>query len=394
MSLKEKKPLFKLLQNKRLEPDVNKIENPIRFITTKKIKIGPWNKEEDDILKKWVADNGPHHWSKCAKLIQERTGKQCRERWRNCLNAGIKKGEWTAEENLLILKLYDKYKSYKKFGIAFPGRTENALKNRFFIQLRKVALKNKKDHVSKIKLNELKSYYNEAVEKAEEIYFNRNKDATKEKFDEYLKEIENAINKGEKGNSFYLTDLRDKIIKNNYDSDSFSGDYEDEQKKAKEIEKQQKKELAKQQRKANLKRQMSKTKKPEKKNSKKKSSKSSKKSSINIENQTKSRLFSKNNLDFLYSSRYSFRDRNSTRKHLGDEFAFERPMNVNRSRSNLQKNNTNLNSSSNYLRGPSNYKSSFNIFNPSFNNSYFTRSKIEGSQFNVFNGGSGFFNDN
>ena len=267
MSFKEKKPIFKLLQNKRLKPEVSKIEIPIRFTTTKKIKTGPWNKEEDDILKKWVADNGPRHWNNCAKLIQERTGKQCRERWRNCLNEGIKKGEWTAEENLLVLKLYDKFKSYKKMGIVFPGRTENSLKNRFFIQLRKVALKNKKDNVSKIKLDDLKSYYNEAVEKAERIYFNRNRDSTKEKFEEYLKEIENIINNAQKGSSIYLTDLRDKIIKNNYDSDSFSGDYEDEQKKEKEKEKEKekqiKKEQAKQQRMANLNKQNSKKKKPE-----------------------------------------------------------------------------------------------------------------------------------
>ena len=187
------------------------------------------------------------NWAQCAEILQERTGKQCAERWRNCLNEGIRKGEWTAEENLLVLKLYDKFKSYKKIAIVFPGRTENSLKNRMFIQLRKVALKNNKKSVSKIKLDELKLYFDEAVRKAEETYFNRNKDATFEKFEEYLKEIENIVEKAQnqKEGSIYLNDLRDKIIKNNYDSDSFSGVYEDEQKKVREIEKIEKKELKK-----------------------------------------------------------------------------------------------------------------------------------------------------
>ena len=206
---KEKKPLFKLLENKRSEPDVDNKIIPTRFITTKKIKNGPWDDEEDNILKKWVEENGPRHWGKCGNIIKQRKGKQCRERWKNSLSDGIRKGEWTAEENLLVLKLYEKFKSYKKMATVFPGRTENSLKNRFFIQLRKIAIKNKKEKVSQIKLDELKSFYNEAVENAEEIYFRRNKDATKEKFDEYLKEIENVVNNAKDGTSIYLNTLRD-----------------------------------------------------------------------------------------------------------------------------------------------------------------------------------------
>ena len=289
-----------------------------------------------------------------------------------------------------MLKLYDKFKSYKKIAIVFPGRTENSLKNRMFIQLRKVALKNNKKSVSKIKLEELKLYFDEAVRKAEETYLKRNKDATIEKFEEYLKEIENVVEKAknQKEGSIYLNDLRDKIIKNNYDSDSFSGVYEDEQKKVREIEKIEKKELKKEkariQRRANYEKQkQEKVKEKEKEKEKEKLQK--KKSSTKIKNQiTNSRLFSKNNLDFLYSSRYSLRNRNSTQNHLGDDFAFERPMAVKKSSVNLLKNNSNLNSSSYFLRGPSNMKSSFNIFNPSLINSYFSMSK-RGSQFNIFN---------
>ena len=56
-------------------------------------------------------------------------------------------------------------------------------------------------------------------------------------------------------------------------------------------------------------------------------------------------------------------------------------------------NNSNLNLSSYFLRGPSNMKSSFNIFNPSLNNSYFSMSK-RGSQFNIFNSKSRISSEN
>jgi myb proto-oncogene protein len=40
-----------------------------------------------------------------AESLPERTGKQCRERWHNHLGAGIKKGEWTEEEDRIIITM-------------------------------------------------------------------------------------------------------------------------------------------------------------------------------------------------------------------------------------------------------------------------------------------------
>lgn len=41
---------------------------------------GPWTKEEDEIVKRMVAQNGPRKWSEIAKFLEGRIGKQCRER--------------------------------------------------------------------------------------------------------------------------------------------------------------------------------------------------------------------------------------------------------------------------------------------------------------------------
>lgn len=50
-----------------------------------------WSLEEDDAIRKLVADHGTKSWSRIAEAlrtdfgIEERTGKQCRERWHNHL---------------------------------------------------------------------------------------------------------------------------------------------------------------------------------------------------------------------------------------------------------------------------------------------------------------------
>jgi hypothetical protein len=40
-----------------------------------------------------------------AQSLPERTGKQCRERFHNHLDVGIKKGDWTVEEDRIIIIL-------------------------------------------------------------------------------------------------------------------------------------------------------------------------------------------------------------------------------------------------------------------------------------------------
>lgn len=52
----------------------------------------PWTEEEDALIRDMVAEYGPRNWSKIAKHIPERQGKQCRERWFNHLDPKIKKG--------------------------------------------------------------------------------------------------------------------------------------------------------------------------------------------------------------------------------------------------------------------------------------------------------------
>lgn len=48
---------------------------------------------------------GVNNWAKVAEMLTERSGKQCRERWHNHLNPEIKKGDWTMEEDRIIVTM-------------------------------------------------------------------------------------------------------------------------------------------------------------------------------------------------------------------------------------------------------------------------------------------------
>ena len=137
MSSKIKQKIF--LQKKRTlsihSKNLTKNEEP-------ELKKGPWSEQEDQLLIKWVKMNGPCNWTKCSDFIKGRSGKQCREHWNNSLDPQLTKGQWTAEEDLLIMVFYKKYGgSWKRIIPIFEKRTENSIKNRFFSQLRKIASK-------------------------------------------------------------------------------------------------------------------------------------------------------------------------------------------------------------------------------------------------------------
>ena len=162
------------------------------------IKKGQWSSEEDKLLLEWVKKNGTKDWEACGRFVQGRKGKQCREHWNNCLSPGLVKGEWTEEEDFLIMFFYEKCNgSWKKIIPLFNGRIENDIKNRFYSQLRKHATKNmnpkeRRRLCPKIKLNELKNYLNEALNEAK-TYFLKKSKMNQEQFNLFIKKNEQKI---------------------------------------------------------------------------------------------------------------------------------------------------------------------------------------------------------
>jgi len=112
---------------------------------------GPWSTEEDNLLRELINVYGPKKWSLIANHLPGRIGKQCRERWANHLAPGISKGNWQPWEDDLIIKLQKEHgNKWSEFTKLIPGRTDNAIKNRFNSTIQKMQ---KEKFVTEIRSN-------------------------------------------------------------------------------------------------------------------------------------------------------------------------------------------------------------------------------------------------
>ncbi|XBH75234.1 hypothetical protein VPH35_102025 [Triticum aestivum] len=102
------------------------------------LKRGKWTAEEDAMLAKYIAQHGEGSWRslpKNAGLL--RCGKSCRLRWLNYLRGGVRRGNFSKEEDDLIVRLHATLGNSKTMlncvwsliARQLSGRTDNEIKN-------------------------------------------------------------------------------------------------------------------------------------------------------------------------------------------------------------------------------------------------------------------------
>ncbi|KAK4803594.1 hypothetical protein SAY86_003411 [Trapa natans] len=98
-----------------------------------------WNEEEDRILMDFVRVHGKGKWNRAAKMTGlNRCGKSCRLRWNNYLSPSVKGGDFSQEEEDLILRLHNLLGNrWSLIAGRLPGRTDNQVKNHWNSHLSK-----------------------------------------------------------------------------------------------------------------------------------------------------------------------------------------------------------------------------------------------------------------
>ncbi|KAK9284650.1 hypothetical protein L1049_023826 [Liquidambar formosana] len=117
---------------------------------------GAWTKEEDDRLIAHIKAHGEGCWRSLPKVAGLlRCGKSCRLRWINYLRPDLKRGNFTDEEDELIIKLHSLLgNKWSLIAGRLPGRTDNEIKNYWNTHIRKKLLSRGIDPLTHRPINE------------------------------------------------------------------------------------------------------------------------------------------------------------------------------------------------------------------------------------------------
>lgn len=82
------------------------------------------------------------NWYQVSLYMGNKNSRQCKDRWTNYLREGLNMTEFTPEENYMLLcKVEEMGKSWRKISKLFNNRTENAIKSQYKRLIRRNATK-------------------------------------------------------------------------------------------------------------------------------------------------------------------------------------------------------------------------------------------------------------
>ncbi|KAJ0248792.1 SANT/Myb domain-containing protein, partial [Hirschfeldia incana] len=103
------------------------------------LKKGAWTTEEDKKLISYIHEHGEGGWRDIPqKAGLKRCGKSCRLRWTNYLKPDVKRGEFSSEEEQIIIMLHaSRGNKWSDIARHLPRRTDNEVKNYWNTHLKK-----------------------------------------------------------------------------------------------------------------------------------------------------------------------------------------------------------------------------------------------------------------
>lgn len=105
-----------------------------------------WLPSEDELVRSLVQQHGPRKWTLIATRLKTKTQKQVYARWRDYLQPGLTTKPWSAEEQQRLVELQAHVgNQWAVLARLMPGRSPNAIKNRFHATKRKLERHNKRD---------------------------------------------------------------------------------------------------------------------------------------------------------------------------------------------------------------------------------------------------------
>jgi hypothetical protein len=124
-----------------------------------------WTTEENKYLVELVQGKRSSSWSEVAQYLtlkfnRKKTGKQCRERYRNYENPNIEKSDWKHNEKLLFIVMHQVFgNQWSNISKHLNSRSDVTIKNYFYYQIRKVTKCLKQMRISQSRLKRPEKFY-------------------------------------------------------------------------------------------------------------------------------------------------------------------------------------------------------------------------------------------